>query len=78
MFSGTDSAARFDRKRAVLRAGSCGDLNRYTLTGCLPQRAPTAATLLSGRRQLRGRDPQQELKEAGITLPQHAAAPNAG
>ncbi len=47
----------------------CGDLNRYTLTGCLPQRADPLplALLFRTAPATRARDPQAGTEEAGIT-----------
>ncbi|ARE50486.1 Hypothetical protein FORC30_0550 [Salmonella enterica] len=77
---GTDSTARFGR-RAVLRAGCCAwrfePLYAYRLF--TTARRPAAAGLCySGRRQLRGRDPQAGTERGRDNLPRHAAAPDAG
>ncbi|MCS5872828.1 D-alanyl-D-alanine carboxypeptidase [Klebsiella pneumoniae subsp. pneumoniae] len=57
-----------------------GDLNRYTLTGCLPQRSeplPLAFAIQDGA-SYAGAILKAELAQAGDHLQRHAAAPNAG
>lgn len=68
-------------RSAILRAG-CGasDLNRFTLTGCLPQRSeplPLAFAIQDGA-SYAGAILKDELKQADITSERNTAAPDSG